>query len=693
MSDQPVEPAYDRLRSRARQLLLARGGIASEEQLIEALFGSLGNRRLWAPFLAQLLETDAEIVRRPDGTWALRRRPLVPSEGWPRSFVALDVETTGLRPARHRIIEIGAVRYEDGCSVERFSVLVNPHRRLPVYIVRLTGIRDEDLLTAPSFVDVAAAFRVFLGENTVIGYNVGFDLDFLNAELRRIGQGPLPNPALDVLPLARALLTANGRYDLDAICRSIGLARGTRHRALPDAEATAVLYLHLVERAEQVGYHSPSDLQPAATRRTIVVEPVARGRAVLDQRLLADTPELPGVYLMRDALGRVLYVGKARNLRQRVRSYFSQPLGYTRKMDGLLESVAEIETVVTGSELEALLLESQFVQRYKPPYNTQLRNHEAYPYVKVELGRPWPRLMLARQRDDDDAVYVGPFRSTAAARSVVELLHQLLPLRTCHRSFRDARSYGRPCLQLTLGRCIGPCTGCVTPDEYRALVDCALRYLSGETSVVVERAQQLLADAVERLDFERAARLRDLLRRSEELVFSHRLVRQTISGRPCVIVTPCPETGDRAFLLIVAGRLWARVVADPREHDAAVAARLGAAWERAQQAAPWTLDQDSLDAAVIIARWLSEHAEDPTVFFLEQPVDWLALVRNGRSLPASAFAVHAPVDDENGTTKRTRGADSERGTQCEGTPGKHRRARPSLHALRSVADPHSGGAR
>jgi excinuclease UvrABC nuclease subunit len=396
---------------------------------------------------------------------------------------------------------------------------------------------------------------------------------------------------------------------------------------------------------------------------------------------------------MRDALGRVLYVGKARNLRQRVRSYFSQPLGYTRKMDGLLESVAEIETVVTGSELEALLLESQFVQRYKPPYNTQLRNHEAYPYVKVELGRPWPRLMLVRQRDDDDAVYVGPFRSTAAARSVVELLHQLLPLRTCHRSFRDARSYGRPCLQLTLGRCIGPCTGCVTPDEYRALVDCALRYLSGETSVVVERAQQLLADAVERLDFERAARLRDLLRRSEELVFSHRLVRQTISGRPCVIVTPCPETGDRAFLLIVAGRLWARVVADPGEHDAAVAARLGAAWERAQQAAPWTLDQDSLDAAVIIARWLSEHAEDPTVFFLEQPVDWLALVRNGRSLPASAFAVHAPVDDENGTTKRTRGAERERGTQCEGTPGKHRRARPSLHALRSMADPHSGGAR
>ncbi|MCS7050177.1 MAG: GIY-YIG nuclease family protein, partial [Thermomicrobium sp.] len=394
-----------------------------------------------------------------------------------------------------------------------------------------------------------------------------------------------------------------------------------------------------------LGLRAPGDVRVETTRRPVVVEAVARGRALLDRRLLDGVPELPGVYLMRDPLGRVLYVGKARNLAQRLRSYFAQPLGYTRKMDGLLESVVEIETVVVGSELEALLLESQFIQRYKPPYNTQLRNHESYPYVKVELGRPWPRVLLARQRGEDDALYVGPFRSTGAARSVVDLLHTVLPLRTCHRSFRDARSYGRPCLQWTLGRCIGPCTGRVGAEEYRELVETAVRFLAGETTAILERAQRLLADAVERLDFERAARLRDLLRRSEELAATQRLVTETMSGRPCVVVTPCPEAGDRAFLLVVAGRLWARVVAGRGESDWSVARRLAAAWERARTAPPWTLDQESLDAVLILARWLQRHADDPTVVPLVDPIDWDEVVRYGRGLADAALAVHAPIDD------------------------------------------------
>ncbi len=645
MASEPVSTTYERLRSRARQVLVRSGGIVSEEQLIEALFGSIGNRRLWAPFLAQLFAGEEDVVRRPDGTWALRHRPVPLEEGWPRSFVAVDVETTGLRPTRHRVIEIGAVRYEAGRCVERFSVLVNPHRRLPAYIVQLTGIREQDLVTAAPFSDVAAALRVFLGDSVVLGYNVGFDLDFLNFELRRIGEGPIPNPALDVLPLARLLLPGNGRYDLDSVCRAVGIERAVRHRALPDAEATAALYLRLVEKAEAAGIRSPRDLPAVPQQRPVVVEAVARGRAVLDRALLNGVPELPGVYLMRDAVGRVLYVGKARNLRQRLRSYFAQPLGYTRKMDGLLESVTDLETVVVGSELEALLLESQFIQRYKPPYNTQLRNHEAYPFIKVELGRPWPRILLARQREEDGAHYVGPFRSTAAARAVVELLHTVLPLRTCHRSFRDARSYGRPCLQLALGRCIGPCTGRVDLAEYRALIETALRYLDGETEAIVERVQTLLAEASERLDFERAARLRDLLRRSQELVLSHQLVQSTMHGEPCLIVTPCPETGDRAFLLVVAARLWARVASSREESDRAVAERLAAAWDRAQCAPGWVLDQESLDAAIIVARWLREHQDDPTVVRLTEPIDWHAIVRYGRSLPTAALAVHAPVEE------------------------------------------------
>lgn len=640
-----AQTTYAYLRQRARQVLLERGGIASEEQLVVALFGSLGNPRLWSPFLTELLKDEADLVRHLDGTWMLRERPWSLQEEWPRTFVALDVETTGLRPTRHRVIEVGAVRFENGVCVERFTTLVQPQLRLPRYIVRLTGIRDEDLLTAPPFGEVARLLLAFLSSDVIIGYNVRFDLDFLNLELRRFGFGPLANPSFDVLPLARLLAPDLGRYDLDAVCRAFGIERTVRHRALADAEATAWLYLELTQRARAQGIGSGQQVAVPERGRPVVVEAVARGRALLDPRFVENVPELPGVYLMRDQLGRVLYVGKARNLRQRLRSYFTQPLGYTRKMDGLLESVADIETIAVGSELEALLLECQFIQRYLPPYNTQLRNHSMYPYIKVEIGNPWPRVLLARRKEEDGAWYFGPFRSTAAARATVALLHEVLPLRTCHRSFRDARSYGRPCLQLALGRCIGPCTGKVSPEAYRSLIEIALRYLQGDTTVVVEEAQRLLAAAVERLDFERAARLRDLLRRGEELVVSYKLVQQLRSHGNWVIVTPCPETGDRAFLLVVNGRIWARILGAPDESNAELGERLASSWRRAQQALPWTLDQESVDAAIILARWLQRHQDHPAVIPLEEPIDWEAIICSGRGLCLDTLSVHGPFGE------------------------------------------------
>ena len=178
------------------------------------------------------------------------------------------------------------------------------------------------------------------------------------------------------------------------------------------------------------------------------------GRGSIDS---GDNPRAPGVYLMRDANERVIYVGKAKNLRDRVGTYFSQPLGYTRKMDGLIESLSRIQVEVVGSELEALLLESQLIRRYQPRYNTALRSHEQYPFIRIDVANPWPRVSLAKSRKDDGARYFGPFRSAATARKTVDLINRVVPLRTCARSFRDARSYGSPCLQLDLGRCLGPC--------------------------------------------------------------------------------------------------------------------------------------------------------------------------------------------------------------------------------------------
>ncbi len=644
-----AEVAYEQLRQRAYWFIRQRGGIVPEEALIRHVFGSAGTARLWSPLLRHVLAGDDRIGARPDGCWVLRDgRPNGHLASLPGDFVALDVETTGLRPSRHRVIEFGAVRYRGGCPVERMATLINPERRLPAYIAQLTGIREAMLVTAPAFRQVADQILTFLGDDLLVGYNLGFDLDFLNMELRRIGRAPLVNESLDVLPLARRLVPELGRLTLDVVCRALAVPQTQRHRALPDAEATGQLFLALTERARASGLGGLDELRQLSVGvPTTAVEAVARGRAVLDRTHVERIPERPGVYLMRDAQGRVLYVGKAKNLRRRVASYYSQPLGYTRKMDGLLESVAEIEVVETGSELEALLLESQFIHRYRPPYNSQQRNHESYPYIKVEVSNPWPRVLLTRQRADDDACYLGPFRSTAAARAAVELIHEVFPLRTCSRSFRTAKSYGSPCLQLALGRCLGPCVGRADREEYRRMVQELLAFLRSERDDLLALLHRQLTAAAERLDFERAARLRDLIRRAQSLILAQQLVEETVSRAPVVVVTPSPEPGAREFLLVVYGRLWAQVRASAGQGDAEVAARLELAWERARAAGPVPVDQESLDQVSILGRWLRQHAGHPSVIAVPDQPDWIEIARRGRLLP-EATLLAAELDDDRG---------------------------------------------
>ena len=228
-------------------------------------------------------------------------------------------------------------------------------------------------------------------------------------------------------------------------------------RAGPDAVLTGMVAVALLEHARDAGFQSLEDLKSIArpvTRRPR--ERMARASSVVDRSILATIPRAPGVYLMRDANERVIYVGKAKNLRDRVGTYFSQPLGYTRKWTDS-SSRSRIQVEVVGSELEALLLESQLIRRYQPRYNTALRSHEQYPFIRIDVANPWPRVSLAKSRKDDGARYFGPFRSAATARKTVDLINRVVPLRTCARSFRDARSYGSPCLQLDLGRCLGPC--------------------------------------------------------------------------------------------------------------------------------------------------------------------------------------------------------------------------------------------
>lgn len=640
-----IEPAerqtgYQQLQTRAVLFVRQEGGAVPEEALIRHVFGNGGNPALWRPLLRQILDNDSGLLLRADGYWALRDAG--PDRGdLPRDFIVLDVETTGLRPYRQRMIEICAIRYEGAVRRDLFSTLLNPDRRLPSYIRQLTGIDDSQLAGAPAFPVVADQLLQFLGDHLLVGYNISFDLAFINAELKRAGKPPLLNEWLDLLPLANQLVSGIRRSGLGALCQVLDIEARERHRATADAEATAAAFGRLLALAGERGLSSLESLQRAAAVDLPVKHagPSERGRSVLDRSHLEGIPKCPGVYIMRDVHDQVIYVGKAKNLRNRVASYYSQPLGYTRKMEGLLESIARIDVVEAGSELEALLLESQFIRRYSPRFNTQQRNYESYPYIKVDIGNPWPRILLTRDRADDGAQYFGPFRSSSSARAVVDLLHDIYPLRTCTRSFRTRRSFGSPCIQLDLGRCLGPCAGAADRDIYRKAVFDAISFLHGNHDDVLAHLQRQLEAAADRLDFERAARLRDQLRRAHQIVLHQQLLDEALEIGNVLIVTPSPEPGARELLMVVRGRLWASIRAGSGEADADIADRLERSWRRAQIAPSEVIAQDMLDQIYILARWLRKHAGHPAILSLRPPPDdWQSVVRAARTLSTTKLS-------------------------------------------------------
>lgn len=611
---------FSGLASRVLEFLADHGGRAAEDELIAHVFGSNGSAALWRPLLRDILGNQEGVTLRTDGAWILGSAVVDGAGDVLTDFIAIDVETTGLQASRQRIIEIAVATFRGGECATSWESLCHPGRKVPAYVCKLTGIDDDLLRDAPPFDTIADHVCELFSGAVVVGHNVEFDLAFINEELKRCGRNSLVNDRVDTLSLASRLIPGLRKPTLDAIAQRTGaeVKPRTKHRAGTDARLTGQIALSLFALARQSGYTSFEEIKSiAAPRPRRPKERMPRASSVVDRKILTAIPRAPGVYVMRDANERVVYVGKAKNLRERVATYFNQPLGYTRKMDGLIESLKRIEVEVVGSELEALLLESQLIRRYQPRYNTALRAHEQYPFIRVDVANPWPRVALAKARKNDGARYFGPFRSATTARKTVDLINRVVPLRTCTRSFRDARSYGSPCLELDLGRCLGPCVGRANRDEYMGLVRRVIDFVDGRDEALQEFLWSGLESAAESLDFERASRLRRELQATLSLTSASRRLREAVDADCAVLVTASAETDHREIMVIVRGRIWAQLRCANGEQAAVLADRLATCWRRFEQAGMAEPDHDSIDDLHILKSWLSRHEGIPAYMLIE----------------------------------------------------------------------------
>ena len=318
-------------------------------------------------------------------------------------------------------------------------------------------------------------------------------------------------------------------------------------------------------------------------------------------------PRKPGVYLMRNAGGMVIYVGKAIDLRARVRSYFHASAQEYPKVRAIVSEIADLDFIVTDSELEALILEANLIKQHRPRYNVRLKDDKRYPYIKITWADPFPKVFITRCMERDGSRYFGPFTSSPAVRQTLDLLRKSFPYLTCNREITGHDE--RACLYYDIKLCLGPCTGAVTQEAYRAMIRGLARFLEGHGEEVIADLETRMQTAADEWDFEQAASLRDQLRSVQSVVERQKIV--STAGADQDVIAFAREENDACVqvFFIRGGKLLGREYfvlegAQDEEEREVIAAFLKQFYEEAAYVPPEVLLPEQIEEALVIEQWL-----------------------------------------------------------------------------------------
>jgi DNA polymerase-3 subunit epsilon len=365
-------------------------------------------------------------------------------------------------------------------------------------ITMLTGITESMVMPAPPIEAVLPTLVEFIGDAVLVGHNLRFDTSFLDAALVRTERPRLANRRVDTAALARRLVRDEvPNCKLGTLADRFRLAHQPSHRALDDALATGDLLHVLLERAAAFGVFGLDDL--------LALPKIASHAQAGKLGLTADLPRRPGVYRFLDAAGTVLYVGKASDLRSRVRSYFSSDS--RRKVGSLLREFATIDIDVCAHALEAGAREVRQIQQHLPRYNRRSKTISKYRFLKL-TDEAFPRFSVVRDVRDDGATYLGPLSSQRTALRVAEAIETVVPLRRCTKDPTKTRR-DAPCAAAQLGVSTCPCSGAITPDAYAPIAATARRIMEGDAATVLDQIESRMVDLAAAERFEEAADLRD----------------------------------------------------------------------------------------------------------------------------------------------------------------------------------------
>ena len=529
------------------------------------------------------------------------------------TFCVVDLETTG-SSGDDTITEFGAVKVRGGEVLGEFQTLVNPQTHIPALIAVLTGITDSMVAAAPRLGEVLPSWLEFSRDCVLVAHNAAFDIGFLKRACAAHGY-PWPSPeVVDTVGLARSVLLRDEvpNVRLGTLATLVRSTHEANHRALSDARVTVDVLHYLLERVGNLGVCSLADLQEC-TRR---VSPERRAK----RTLATGVPAAPGIYQfvadLPDAAGvvrrQVLYVGKSRNLRNRVRSYFTA--AETRpRIDEMVRIATGIETTVCRTDLEAEVLELRLIAAHSPRYNRRSKFPERQHWVKV-TREPFPRLSIVRTVGTDGATYFGPFHRRTAAEDTVAVLHDAYPIRQCTARL-SVRSPSPACMLGELGRCSAPCQFAISREDYTELTDRVRAALTVDVRPVLAAVQPRLAALVQQLRYEEANTLTGRLRGFLAAALKHHRL-ASLAGCPQIVAARRAGTAWEIHVVRY-GRLAAAAIAHPGDVPQQVARDAVAT---AETAVPGVGPSGAalVEETERVAAWL----EQPGVRLIEIEGDW-----------------------------------------------------------------------
>lgn len=415
------------------------------------------------------------------------------------TFVIVDLETTGTHATRDRIIEIGAVKVRSGEVVDTMETLVDPQCTISRHITRITGITSADVFDQPQIEEVLPYFLDFLGDAIFVAHYCQFDSNFINAELQRRGLSPLSNPTLCTLRLARRLLRGLPSKGLSSLITFFDLDPGPRHRALSDAIAAQQVLTRLLYRLEEQYEITEVDALLAFQYSTYKGGHPYQGRQVrIRKKLLQELPRASGVYRMIGPGDELLYIGKARVLSDRVRSYFAGMEGHPPHIRKMVQKVQDIQWTETATELEALLLESRLIKERAPRFNKAARKYRRRPFLRLGTIADSDWITVIEHVRADGARHYGPFANRREAELLAEALVTMYG--TSPGSFKNPERVGVGLGSARIG-------GRLTEEGFAQ----ATAFLQGESSEAVTTLEQRMQHAAKRQAYERAAQIRNWL--------------------------------------------------------------------------------------------------------------------------------------------------------------------------------------